>query len=83
MHTVELLDEALRVAGQFGYRVRQEWLGGNGGGGCEIRGRKWLFLDLAQGPEEQLEQVLEALRRESSMGQAAIPSMLRERLQRR
>jgi hypothetical protein len=80
MHTVEILDEALRVAGQFGYRVRQEWLGGNGGGGCEIRGRKWLFLDLAQGPEEQLEQVLAALRRESGVGQAAIPMALRDRL---
>ncbi len=64
MHTIDLLDEALRLAQSLGYATRQEWLGGSGGGGCEIRGRKWLFLDLALGPEEQLDRVLDTLRRE-------------------
>lgn len=65
MHTVDLLDQAIALAGRLGYRVRQEWLGGSGGGGCEIRGEKWLFVDLAQTPAEQFTQVLEALRTES------------------
>jgi len=64
MHTVELLEEALLSAQRLGYRVRHEWLGGSGGGGCEIKGQKWLFVDLALGPSEQLEQVLDTLHRE-------------------
>lgn len=62
MHTVDLLERALALAARLGYRVRQEWLGGNGGGACEIRGQKWLFIDLAVGPEEHLAVVLDALR---------------------
>ncbi|HUY33211.1 MAG TPA: hypothetical protein VMV69_10555 [Pirellulales bacterium] len=64
MHTVDLLEQALRAATQLGYGVRQEWLGGSGGGSCEIKGRKWIFLDLALSLPDQLEQVAEALRRE-------------------
>jgi hypothetical protein len=64
MHTVELLDQALDLAVRLGYSVRQEWFGGCGGGGCEIKGRKVLFLDLDLGPQEQLEQVVSALRHE-------------------
>ena len=64
MHTVELLEEAVAVAKQAGYEVREEWLGGNGGGHCEIRGQKCVFLDLAVGPLDQLEVVLDTLRRE-------------------
>ncbi len=64
MHTVELLKQALRCAEHLGYTVRQEWLGGAGGGACEIKGRKYLFLDLTAGPADQLDQVADALRRE-------------------
>lgn len=62
MHTVELLEHALSVAEQLGYRVRQEWLGGTGGGACQFAGRKWIFIDLALNSVEQLQQVREALR---------------------
>ena len=31
MHTVEMLDQALDLAGRLGYTVRQEWLAGGGG----------------------------------------------------
>ena len=64
MHTVELLEEAIALAEKVGYQVRQEWLGGSGGGRCEVKGRKWLFLDLAVGPRDQLDLVIEALRLE-------------------
>ena len=50
MHTVELLNEAVETARRLGYEVRQDWLGGNGGGHCLVRGRKWLLLDVAQTP---------------------------------
>jgi hypothetical protein len=62
MHTVELFEHALSVAEQLGYRVRQEWLGGAGGGACEFAGRKWIFVDLALSAVEQLEQVRDALK---------------------
>ncbi len=80
MHTVELLAQALQVAGQLGYRTRQEWLGGSGGGACQVRGQKWIFLDLALGPAEQLQQVLEALRHEQDTPTLPMPRELRELL---
>lgn len=61
MHTVDLLEQALALAASLGIRVRQEWLGGSGGGCCEIRGQNWLFIDLALTPVEQFAQVSEAL----------------------
>lgn len=65
MHTVELLNEAVDAARRLGYDVRQDWLGGNGGGHCLVRGRKWLLLDVAQTVDEQLDVVTDALRGES------------------
>jgi hypothetical protein len=65
MHTVELLQEAVDAARRLGYEVRQDWLAGDGGGHCLVRGRKWLLLDLAQSADEQLEVVADALRGES------------------
>jgi hypothetical protein len=76
MHTVELLAHALEVAERLGYSIRQEWLGGSGGGACEIRGQKVLFLDLALSPAEQLELVLDLLNREPSLANLAMPPAL-------
>lgn len=70
MHSVQLLEEALRVARRLGYHVRQEWIG-SGGGPCEIRGTKWLFVDLSQSVLEQLQCVREAI--EAEPGLSAIP----------
>ena len=80
MHTVELLDHALDLAARLGYQVRQEWLGGVGGGGCELQGRKIIFLDLALGPMDQLDQVLAALRREVDAAALPMPDQLRKLL---
>ena len=44
MHTVVLLAHALDLAGRLRFVVRQEWLDGDGGGGCELHGRKMLFM---------------------------------------
>lgn len=64
MHTIELLEQVLVVAERLRYGVRHEWLGGQGCSACEFGGRKWLFVDLAVTAAEQLEQVVEALRRD-------------------
>ena len=60
MHTVEQLEHALGRAKMLGFKIEQDWLDGCGGG-CEIAGQKWIYLDLALSTEEQLEQVLEVL----------------------
>ncbi|MBI2825438.1 MAG: hypothetical protein HYX69_12195 [Planctomycetia bacterium] len=77
MHTVDLLERALRAAQRLGYRVRQDWLDGSGGGGCEIKGQKWLFLDLAASPVEQLHVVADVLSRELAAGKATLDPDLR------
>jgi hypothetical protein len=80
MHTVELLQEAVETARGLGYEVRQDWLGGNGGGHCLVRGRKWLLLDLAQTADEQLEVLADALRGEIGAARAVKSPELAERL---
>jgi hypothetical protein len=80
MHTVEILEQALDLAVRLGYSIRQECLAGNGGGGCELKGRKLFFLDLDLGPTEQLDQILEVLRREIDVPKLPIPQELGELL---
>ncbi len=60
-HTIQLLNLALDEARRKGYEIRREWLDGEGGGACEIRGRRFFFLDLAQEPSESLRQILAEL----------------------
>jgi hypothetical protein len=80
MHTVELLQEAVEAARRLGYEVRQDWLGGDGGGHCIVRGRKWLLLDVAQSPEEQLDVLADALRAETGAVRVVKSRELRDRL---
>ncbi len=76
MPTVTLLDGALDAAKRLGYTIRAECLGGSGGG-CELRGRKLFFLDLDLGPDDQLEKVLETLRRDPKSAALPMPHQLR------
>lgn len=78
MNTIELLERAIALAEQVGFGVRYEWLGGStSGGSCEVRGRKWLFLDPTASPQDHLEIVAEALRLEPASAQLATDSELR------
>jgi hypothetical protein len=78
MHTVEMLAHAVDLAARLGYEVRQEWLGGSGGGGCEVNGRKLLLIDLAQGADEQLDRVIDALRHDPEALNVPMPHQLRD-----
>ena len=78
MHTVDLVKEAVSLATRGGYRVRTEWLDGIGGGGCEINGRKVIFIDLALGPVDQLAQLVDSLRGDPEVGSFPMPHQLRE-----
>jgi hypothetical protein len=80
MHTVELLEQAIGLAGRLGFDVRQDWFGGTSGGACELKGRRWLFVDLALSPAEQLDQVLAALASAADLDGASIAPELRRML---
>lgn len=80
MHTVELLELAVKTAESMGYGIRYEWLGGSGGGACEFSGKKWVFIDLALNAVEQLDQVSEALKADPAIYAIALPPALRRQL---
>lgn len=82
MHSVDLLEEALRIAMDSGFEIRQEWLGDTGGGACRI-GKRWvLFVDLSQTAQEQLARVVAALQSSGRVGwEEQASSQLRQLLQ--
>jgi hypothetical protein len=80
MHTVELLEQAIQEAQALGYTVRHEWLGGAGGGGCEIKGRKHLFIDVSLSVPDQLQLALDVLAREDALSRIELASSLRRGL---
>jgi hypothetical protein len=67
MHTVDQLENVMAVAEALGYRVRQEWLDGSGGGVCEIAGKKTMFVDLALSTAEQLDQAIDDIREDPAI----------------
>jgi hypothetical protein len=80
MHTVEMLQRLMETAERAGYTVRQEWLGGAGGGACEFAGRKWIFIDLALSVVEQLDQVSAALKDDPAVHLLAVPQPMQRYL---
>jgi len=76
MHTIELLQQCFEAARQLGYHVREEWLGGAGGGACEFAGRKWIFVDIALNADEKLEQIATALREDPGVHLLRLPHPL-------
>lgn len=78
MHTVEQLDQLIRLARELGYTVRQEWLGGDGGGACELRGQKHLFIDLANSAKEQLDTVAGVLAEDAGLTTVSVAAELRD-----
>ena len=79
-HSVLLLHEALDVVRRLGYHVRAEATPSGASGACLFRGEKWLFLDMAEGPVEQLATVCDVLRREDAVTQTALSEPLRRKL---
>ena len=82
MHTVELLEQAMAVAESLGYHIRQEYLGGVGGGSCEFGGKRWMFVDLALPVDEQLDELLQALREDPATFSRPLPRELQPFMQR-
>ncbi len=82
MHTVELFERLVDVARQLGYEIRHEYLGGVGGGRCEVAGRKWIFVDLAVSAAEQLDQLVEALQEDPAIHSVSLPDRIAQLMQR-
>jgi hypothetical protein len=73
MHTVEAMDDAVAAARRLGFHIRFDYLGGSGGGDCEFGGQKWIFIDLALNPTEQLAVLLDAIQREANASVLPLP----------
>jgi hypothetical protein len=82
MHTAKLLSLAIDAARSAGYEIREDVLDGAGGGHCLIRGRKCLLLDITQDHQEQLNDVLDALRAETGLDRGRLHPLLVAGLQR-
>ncbi len=80
MDSLQLLAEALEVARQLGYEIREELIGDGRGGVCRVRDQKLLFLDPQLGPRDRLMQVLTALRSDVAIGQVPLRPALRHLL---
>lgn len=83
MHSAQLLQEALKLAHQLGYLVRDDYFGGSGGGACQLGGQKVLFLDLWLWPDEQLQRVVDVLSHEPAAEQLTTSDQLRQMLRSR
>ena len=76
MHTAQMLSMALDAARETGFHIREEPLEGAGGGHCLIASQKWLLLDMTQSQQEQLDDVLDALRSQPQLELAKVPREL-------
>lgn len=61
MDATAQLDTIVRLFEQLGVEVRQERLGGSGGGLCRIRGRRVVFVDLDADAATRLDHCVAAL----------------------
>ena len=82
MHTVELFEHLQDVGRQLGYQIRHEYLGGVGGGRCEVAGKRWIFIDLALNSSEQLDQLVEALQEDPAIHTLSLPNRIAQLMQR-
>lgn len=61
MDATAQLDTIVRLFEQLGVEIRQERLGGSGGGLCRIRGKRVVFVDLDADAATRLDRCVEAL----------------------
>jgi len=81
MHTVELYDAMKSFAETLGYQVREENLGGIGGGPCEVAGRKCLFVDITLSSIERLDEVVRGIASDPMIHTANPPREIQELLE--
>lgn len=79
--TLGLLHEALQLARDLGYEVREEPLGELPGGACVIGGRKVLLLNLEQSPAERLDRLVRVLAAMPQVREMPMSRLLARRLE--
>jgi hypothetical protein len=80
MPPAKLLAEAAALARKLEYSIREEDLDGAGGGHCYYGGKKWLLLDVTQGHQEQLRDIVDALRAETAISRHDVSPQLADML---
>lgn len=78
-----LLAEALQLASDMGYRVREEPLGEMPGGSCVVGGKRQILLNLEQGVGERLDQLLAVLAVDPDIAREPKSRALAQRLRQR
>lgn len=78
--TLGLLEEALQLAGEVGYHVREEPLGDLPGGPCVVGGKRTLLLNLQSTAAERLTVLLGVLARDPAVAEQPVSRLLASRL---
>lgn len=60
-NVLELFEEAISVARELGFMVREEPLGDLPGGACMANGKKQLLLNASMSPADQLDVLLKTI----------------------
>jgi hypothetical protein len=76
------LETLLEAAEQLGIEVRCEPLGGDGGGLCQLKGRRVLFVDASADLATRYDRTLAALAGLPELAQRFLPPELRDDLER-
>lgn len=78
--TLGLLEEALQLARDLGYVVREEPLGDLSGGGCVVGGTRQVLLNLEQPVADRLDCLLRAIRADPRLAVEPLSRLLAARL---
>lgn len=81
--TLGLLAEAMQLASDLGYKVREEPLGEMQGGSCVVGGKRQILLNLEQGASDRLDQLLAVLSADPEIAREPKSRALAQRLQQR
>ena len=76
------LDTLLAAAEQLGIEIRQAPLGGEGGGLCQLRGRRVLFVDTSADTATRYDRTVGAMAGLPEMQGMYLPPLVREDLAR-
>lgn len=80
MDTLGLYQEALHLARDLGYEVREEPLGDLPGGRCTVKGTTHVLLNLERPVAERLERLLESLAVDERVAAEPMSRLLAARL---
>lgn len=80
--TLGLLEEAMQLARDLGYRVREEPLGEVPGGACAVGGQRQILLNAAHPSSQRLDTLLDVLTADADVGDQPVSHLLESRLRR-